>query len=207
MKCTHDKAEKVGMVGNLWCPTCGACSKPIAFGRTHEPEDWTLPENEESIDTIRKVRQVIDHSTLMGKEKLVAAIIDVLDETDLGAMGGRQFTSHEKKQLAELKSLADRRARRITELTERMPLTHVAIRFEDQIWSLPRPFRHHHIIRLIINMRPEVETVDGAPEDQGFLDSRGQYLNRRQALVNAELHGQLKDGKLIGSVLTSEDLW
>lgn len=208
MKCGHPNPEKVGMVGNLWCPTCGSISKPIAFGLTHVPDDWKEPESEEAYDTIRRIRQLVDQSTLTGKDALVRALIEVLDDTDIGAIGGRQFTSHEKKQLSELKALADRRAARITALTERRPLTHVAIRFDGQIWSLPRPFRHHHIIRLIINMRPEVETVDGPSEDQGFLDERGQYLTRKQALVNAQLHDQIKnDGKLIGSVLTSEDLW
>ena len=42
---------------------------------------------------------------------------------------------------------------------------------------------------------------------QGFLDEKGFYLHRKAALVNAELNGQLKNGKIIGGVLTSEDLW
>ncbi len=90
---------------------------------------------------------------------------------------------------------------------DRLPLTHVAIRFQGKIWSLPAPYRHHHIIRVIIMLDPDVTHVDTSQSDQGFLDSSGRFLNRKQALVNAELNGQIKNGKLIGSILTSEDLW
>jgi len=30
------------------------------------------------------------------------------------------------------------------------PITHVAIRHQGKIWSLPKPNRHHHIISLIV---------------------------------------------------------
>lgn len=53
----------------------------------------------------------------------------------------------------------------------------------------------------------ELTSVDTHGDDQGFLDANGRYLNRKQALVNAELNGQLKNGKIIGGILTSEDLW
>jgi hypothetical protein len=89
----------------------------------------------------------------------------------------------------------------------RPPLTHVALRFRDQIWSLPRPYRHHHIIRTIIRLDPDVDSVDCDIDDQGFLDASGRYLTRKQAEVNARAHGQIKNGKIIGGVLTSEDLW
>lgn len=90
----------------------------------------------------------------------------------------------------------------------RRPITHVAMRFRDQIWSLPRPYRHHHIIRMICYLDPEVDTVDAYGRDQGFLDETGQYLTRRQAEISAHMNGQIKNnGNIIGSELTSEDLW
>ncbi len=88
---------------------------------------------------------------------------------------------------------------------ERPPLTHVAIRFRGKVWSLPSPYRHHHIIHMIIHLDPAVETVDSCGDDQGFLDASGRYLTRRQAEVSAHLNGQLK-AKIRG-VLTSEDVW
>jgi len=53
----------------------------------------------------------------------------------------------------------------------------------------------------------ELTSVDTHGENQGFLDESGRYLNRKQAEVNAILNDQLKGGKMIGSILTSEDLW
>ena len=90
----------------------------------------------------------------------------------------------------------------------RPPITHVAVIFRDQIWSLPRPYRHHDILRVIMNLNPDIKYIDFLDDDhQGFLDENGRYLRRRSAYINALLHEQVKGGKLIGSVMTSEDLW
>jgi hypothetical protein len=90
---------------------------------------------------------------------------------------------------------------------ERLPLTHVAVRHKGVVWSLPSPYRHHHIFS-IMNYLGVPGPFDGdMREDQGFLDSSGRYLNRKQAFINADLNGQIKNGKIIGGVLTSEDLW
>ncbi len=83
-------------------------------------------------------------------------------------------------------------------------ITHVAIRFDGRIWSLPRPYRHHHIIRMICWLDHRVVRVDG---EQGFLDDKGQFLTRAEAEVVAAATGQIRNGKIIGGVLTSEDLW
>ena len=90
---------------------------------------------------------------------------------------------------------------------ERAKITHVALRFNGQIWSLPRPYRHHHIIGMIVHLNPDIRHVDAHGEDQGFLDETGRYLTRKQAEVSAALNDQIKNGKIIGGVLTSEDLW
>lgn len=92
-------------------------------------------------------------------------------------------------------------------MADRPPITHVALRFQGKIWSLPQPFRHHHIIRTICYLDSNVDHVDAHGEDQGFLDASGRYLTRKQAEVSAGLNGQIKGEQLIGSVLTSEDLW
>ena len=42
-------------------------------------------------------------------------------------------------------------------------------------------------------------------DEQGFLDEGGRFLTRKQALVSAELFGQLLCEPR--GVLTSEDLW
>jgi len=87
------------------------------------------------------------------------------------------------------------------------PITHVAIRFDGKTWSLPRPYRHHHIFRMIVTLDSGCTGVDSRGDDQGFLDASGCYLTRDQAEVSARMNDQIKGGKLIGGVLTSEDLW
>lgn len=98
-------------------------------------------------------------------------------------------------------------------------LTHVAIRSGGIVYSLPAPNRHHHILWILAKRRgnegvPDVadeyllsETQDGGTDSQGFLDANGQYLNRADGQVRAQTTGQIKGGRIIGGVLTSEDLW
>ena len=88
-------------------------------------------------------------------------------------------------------------------MIERTRLTHVAIRFHGVVYSLPAPNRHHHVIREILKQNPDVCTVSG--DEQGFLDEGGNFLTRGQALVSAQLFGQLL--REPRGVLTSEDLW
>ena len=90
----------------------------------------------------------------------------------------------------------------------RPPITHVAIRFHGIVWSLPAPNRHHDVIRMIIETHPSVTTVNAYEDDQGFLDADGLYLNRRQALYNAQVNNQIKPGTTIkAGRLFSEDVW
>jgi len=91
---------------------------------------------------------------------------------------------------------------------DRSKITHVAIRFQGVIYSLPAPNRHHHIIRHIVETSG-VSHVDSRDEDQGFLDETGRYLTRRQALYSAKINNQLKPdamGPKLGE-LYSEDIW
>lgn len=78
-----------------------------------------------------------------------------------------------------------------------------AIRGNGLVLTLPKPARHHDIIRAAIFAG--VETLKGA--EQGFLTSDGEFLTRKSALVHALACDQVRGGKTIGSVLTSEDLW
>lgn len=109
-------------------------------------------------------------------------------------------------------------------------ITHVAIRHKGKVYSLPAPNRHHHILWMIakekglpdvpevvdadkLAVKPEAD-VEGCGkkvrrkgEEQGFLDDSGRYLTRDGALEIVKLNGQLKNGRVIGGPLTSEDLW
>ncbi len=84
-------------------------------------------------------------------------------------------------------------------------ITHVAIRFRGITYALPAPNRHHHVIREIVE-RTGADCVDNC--EQGFLDADGNFLNRRQALARALLHGQvLNPADIRAGRLFSEDLW
>jgi hypothetical protein len=87
-------------------------------------------------------------------------------------------------------------------------ITHVAIRFNGIIYSLPKPNRHHNVIRHIVDTTG-VKYVDAHGIDQGFLDDTGAYLNRKQALRHALTCMQVKEntmGPKLGE-LYSEDIW
>lgn len=86
-------------------------------------------------------------------------------------------------------------------------ITHVAVRFRGQVWSLPAPNRHHDVIRHIVR-RTGAYYVDAHGDDQGFLDSAGNYLTRSQAYRLAEAAGQLRaDRPNWDYELYSENLW
>lgn len=81
----------------------------------------------------------------------------------------------------------------------------VAIRYEGRTYSLPPPSRHHHIIRMIAE---ENGVGVHGDEEQGFLDSDGAFLNRKQALDVALAAGQVLDpANIRAGRLFSEDLW
>jgi len=87
-------------------------------------------------------------------------------------------------------------------------ITHVAIRFNGKIYSLPAPNRHHDVIRLIVQ-ETGAKTVDAREDDQGFLIDGDRYCRRKPALRIATECGQLKPnclGPKLGK-LFSEDVW
>lgn len=73
-----------------------------------------------------------------------------------------------------------------------------------KVWSVEAPGRHHHIIKL---MRESGYTGHVGGPRQGFVLSDGRFASREECYPIAKGNGQLKGGKMIGSILTSEDLW
>ena len=74
-----------------------------------------------------------------------------------------------------------------------------AIVFEGNVWSLPKPARHHQIIAAHI----EQTGLDGSGQ-QGFLTNKGRFVSRREAARIAYDAGQLEH---LQSSVFSEDLW
>lgn len=86
-------------------------------------------------------------------------------------------------------------------------ITHVAIRFQNKIYSLPAPNRHHHIIKEIVK-QTGAQYVDAHDDDQGFLDEHNNYYNRQDALKHALDNNQVKNvNDIRAGLLFSEDLW
>lgn len=81
----------------------------------------------------------------------------------------------------------------------------VAIKLPDgRTFSMPKPARHNDVIYLMYDTFKV--RFHGSGGDSGFVDDQGHWLTRKEAEDHARACGQLT-GKIIGSVLTSEDLW
>lgn len=83
-------------------------------------------------------------------------------------------------------------------------ITHVAIVYQGRTYSLPRPFRHHDVIKVIYEATHEPM----GQAEQGFLNDKGQFLRRKPALIEAKRCNQLIPRALCsGGNLFSEDVW
>jgi len=81
----------------------------------------------------------------------------------------------------------------------------VAIVYKGQMFALPKPYRHHNVIRFMwefCHIRPVVG------EMQGFYDDKGRFLTREEAYKLAKMNGQLVSKTEHGlHKLFSEDIW
>jgi len=91
-----------------------------------------------------------------------------------------------------------------------------AILFEGKVWTVPRPGRHHDVIRHVV----DTAKVDFVGGEQGFIagdgSGQGRFVDRREARKIAEAAGQLiagrRDNDGVPYVaqddrLFSEDVW
>lgn len=96
--------------------------------------------------------------------------------------------------------------------TAAIPIKQAAVLRDGEVWTLPRPARHHHILWAMHDVdhnsnpsqRPSLIEERGT---QGFIADDGTFLGRQQAARQAELCGQLKNGLQAPPNLFSEDLW
>lgn len=86
-----------------------------------------------------------------------------------------------------------------------LKIVRAAIRVDHgAIFSLPIPARHYDLIQKLRESGYE-GPVQG--DRQGFLLSDGRFVMRKAAGALARKNGQLKNGKQIAAVFTSEDVW
>lgn len=85
-----------------------------------------------------------------------------------------------------------------------MTIAMAAIKEEKgAVFTLPRPYRHHHIIaaRSALGLRTPSTC------EQGFVTNTGHFVDREGARVVAELAGQLLPGARRHGQLFTEDVW
>jgi hypothetical protein len=78
-------------------------------------------------------------------------------------------------------------------------ITHVAVIHKGILYSLPRPYRHHHVLWAMNKIDPNTK--------QGFLDNCGRYLSRTKAMIVAQEAKQLLSNEPLSAELFSEDVW
>lgn len=92
----------------------------------------------------------------------------------------------------------------MTEETTPRRIVAAAIRSHGVICSIPAPARHHNIIHAMAR----AGWGDAPHGEQGFLDSRGEFLSRAEAYVVAEAAKQITSrGPHRVGWLFSEDVW
>jgi hypothetical protein len=82
-------------------------------------------------------------------------------------------------------------------------ITHVAIMINGIVYSLPKPNRHHHVIRALADLGLKTP-IRGL---QGFLDNNKKFLTRREAFEVAIASKQIEKPEHGLEELFSEDLW
>jgi len=81
----------------------------------------------------------------------------------------------------------------------------VITKFNGKPISLPPPNRHCHVIWHIADNLGGKKPITG---EQGFVDDKGNFLNREDALEMAINNNQiLNPDDIRGGMLYSEDLW
>ena len=80
-----------------------------------------------------------------------------------------------------------------------------AIKHGSLIHILPKPARHHDIIREMV-LNGYDKPITG---EQGFINDDGEFLDRKQALKEAEWSMQVNSDTKVGNKnhLFSEDVW
>lgn len=70
--------------------------------------------------------------------------------------------------------------------------------------ALPKPNRHHHVLRALVAEGEKTPIIG----EQGFVDDKGNFLDRMQARMHAVECGQVEEDNLDHyREIFSEDLW
>lgn len=83
-------------------------------------------------------------------------------------------------------------------------ITHVAIMYKGVMYTKEKPHRHHHIIKDMVDVHKLPKGLAG--NVQGFMTSRGRFVDRTEAAVIARNANQLIR-PIEGGKLFSEEVW
>ena len=88
-------------------------------------------------------------------------------------------------------------------MSDRETIARAAIFYNGVIYSVPRPGRHHTVIRMM--------DADGFPteamKNQGFVTNTGRFVDRYEGARIARAAGQIVREPTPPDMLTSEDVW
>ncbi|CDX54579.1 p063 [Mesorhizobium plurifarium] len=87
-------------------------------------------------------------------------------------------------------------------MSEQETIVAVAVRYEGLTVSLPAPARHHNVLHPLFDLTGKV--LGG--QDQGFLTSKGRFVNRFEAARIAVRAKQIVEPRWPPD-LYSEDVW
>lgn len=88
-------------------------------------------------------------------------------------------------------------------MNNKIRIKSAAIYYNDKVYFLPRPNRHHDVLRFIHKETGDM-SINGV---QGFVLSDGKFVGREMAKIVAIRAGQLLDHNLEAKELYSEDVW
>jgi len=81
----------------------------------------------------------------------------------------------------------------------------VAYKRDDEVWALPQPARHHNVMQF---WRQATGNTYSPYHEQGFLTSKGRFVDRVESRALAIAAGQVVDDDVLHhDQLFSEDLW
>lgn len=116
---------------------------------------------------------------------------------------GEVTSSHDAARAAERAEEARARCAEIFKGTALETVATAAIRVGPVVYIVPRPGRHHDVLRAM----PEDVAVNSHIDDQGFVTSAGRFVDRKEAAAIARAANQLIREPTPRDMLTSEDVW
>jgi len=96
----------------------------------------------------------------------------------------------------------------ITAVQSNLRVEAAAVCYEDIVYSLPPPARHHDVMRMA-QEKLGIDSMYIGPDGFGFVLSDGRYVRRAPAMLIAVKAGQFnrRPGGYQGPDLYSEDVW